>query len=66
MVWLDPVPPFVSRDYENLKSADEYGLNLSKAAQDAPSSPTALARWSRSCGQLLSSVTVRAIRAAYA
>lgn len=35
-VWLDPVPPFVSRDFENLKSAPEYGLNLSNAAHDAP------------------------------
>lgn len=34
-VWLEPMPPFVSRDYENLKSAPEYGLNLSKAAQVA-------------------------------
>ena len=30
--WLDPSSPFVSRDYENLKSPPEYGLNLSKAA----------------------------------
>lgn len=31
-IWLEPSGPFVSRDYENLKSPPEYGLNLSKAA----------------------------------
>lgn len=30
--WLDPSPPFVSRDYEGLKSPPEWGLNLSKGA----------------------------------
>ena len=28
-VWLDPKPPFSSRDYEGLKSQPEYGLTVS-------------------------------------
>ena len=31
-VWLDPKSPFVSREYEGLKSPPEYGLNLSAGA----------------------------------
>jgi hypothetical protein len=31
-VWLDPAPPFSSRDYEGLKSEPEYGLTVSPEA----------------------------------
>jgi hypothetical protein len=34
-VWLDPKPPFASRDYEGLKSQPEYGLTVSIEALTA-------------------------------
>ena len=34
-VWLQPEPPFVSRDYEGLKSPPEWGLNLTVAGRAA-------------------------------
>ena len=35
MTWLDPTPPFTSREYEGRQSAPEWGLSLAKKHMDA-------------------------------